>query len=285
MQGSSSTASGASGPIDGWKRVLAILLIGALGGFAAGQFAAGISVLRGFFPFGLLQDTGSGLARRLASRKGLEPNGEHPDRREQFEMFVRPVEVVMIGDSITEAGMWEDMFPGIAIANRGIGADRTDDVMLRMPPILELRARKAFVMLGINDLSADRGVDTVFADYSAILSALRAQGVEVVVQSTLQCNLELRRRCAAQLPLIEGLNSRLEALAASDGLVFVDLNAVLTAPGEGLRRQFTRDGVHLNGAGYRRWADTIRPMILKVAAEAVDSEVSGQSGQPAVDVR
>jgi hypothetical protein len=114
---------------------------------------------------------------------------------------------------------------------------------------------------------------------------LRAQGVEVVVQSTLQCNLELRRRCAAQLPLIEGLNSRLEALAASDGLVFVDLNAVLTAPGEGLRRQFTRDGVHLNGAGYRRWADTIRPMILKVAAEAVDSEVSGQSGQPAVDVR
>ena len=275
MQGSSSAG----------KRVLATLLLGALGGFAVGQFAAGISALRGFFPFGLLQDAGSGVARRLAARRGLESNGAHPDRREQFEAFVRPVEVVMIGDSITQAGMWEDMFPGIAIANRGIGSDRTDDVLRRMPPILALQARKAFVMLGINDLNADRGVEAVFTDYSAILSALRAQGVEVVVQSTLQCNLEMRRRCSAQLSLIEDLNSRLEALASREGYSFVDLNAVLAGSGEGLQATYTLDGVHLNGAGYRRWADTIRPMILKAAAEAVDSEFSGQSGQPAVDGR
>jgi hypothetical protein len=52
-----------------------------------------------------------------------------------------------------------------------------------------------------------------------------------------------------------------------------------------LQATYTLDGVHLNGAGYRRWADTIRAMILKAAAEAVDSEFSGQSGQPAVDGR
>lgn len=262
MQGSSSAG----------KRVLAALLLGALGGFAAGQFAAGISALRGFFPFGLLQDAGSGVARRLAARHGLEPNGAYPDRREQFEAFVRPVQVVMIGDSITQAGMWEDMFPGIAIANRGIGSDRTDDVLRRMPPILALRARKAFVMLGINDLNADRGVDAVFGDYSTILAALHARGVDVVVQSTLQCNLTLRRRCAERLPLIQDLNSRLAALAARERYTFVDLNAVLAAPGEGLQARYTLDGVHLNGAGYRRWVEAIRPMVPTHAGEAIASD-------------
>lgn len=241
--------------------MFAILVIGALGGFAVGQIAAGISALRGFVPLGLLQDAGSGLARRLSSRGGLEPNDAYPDRREQFELFARPVDVVMIGDSITQAGMWEDMFPGVAIANRGIGSDRTDDVLRRMSSIRALRARKAFVMLGINDLNADRSVDAVFVDYSSIVTMLREQGAEVVVQSTLECNLALRRRCDVLLPLIRDLNARLAVLAAGEGLHFLDLNALLAVRGEGLLAQYTPDGVHLNGAGYRRWRDAIAPWM------------------------
>lgn len=281
MQVSSSTPCSAR---IGRKRVLAALLLVASAGFAVGQFAAGISALRGFFPFGLLQDAGSGFARRLASSEGLEPNRAHPDRREQFEIFMRPVDVVMIGDSITQGGMWEDMFPGIDVANRGIGSDRTDDVLRRMEPILGLHARKAFVMLGINDLNADRGVDAVFIDYSKILSALRARGVEVVVQSTLECNIEMRRRCSAQLPLIRDLNSRLQALAGREGYSFVDLNAVLAASAEGLRTTYTLDGVHLNGTGYRRWSEVVRPLISNLEAASIRSELPGESGQSAVDL-
>lgn len=71
----------------------------------------------------------------------------------------------MVGDSITQAGMWEDMFPDIRIANRGIGSDRTDDVLRRINPILSVGAHRAFIMLGVNDISPDRSVDDIVRDY------------------------------------------------------------------------------------------------------------------------
>jgi lysophospholipase L1-like esterase len=243
---------------DNW---LVGALIFALMGFVLGQFVAGVSASRSVAPLRALQDAGASVANRLSRARGLEPNSAHPERREQFGLFPRRVDVVMVGDSITAAGMWEDMFPGTRIANRGLGSDRTDDVFRRVDAVLATRPRSAFIMLGINDLAAGRDLEEILKDYVRIIEALRGQGIRVVIQSTLECNVDLRRRCRSMLPTIRQLNARLAEHAGRLGIEYIDLNAALSEPASGLRAVYTIDGVHLTGRGYALWASLIDPLI------------------------
>jgi len=205
----------------------------------------------------------------LAARAGAMPQPSQavtqaPQRdsywREKASFFTTlgaHADVVMVGDSITDGADWDEMFPGVSIANRGIDGDTTDGVLERMDGILAVHAKKAFVMLGINDLSRGRDVEAVFADYRKIIERLEQSGARVYVQSTLFCRGELAKAysCAERSEQVARLNERLAGLAAGQ-VVFVDLNRVLADAG-GLKAELTYDGLHLNGQGYRLWKGAI----------------------------
>jgi len=173
-------------------------------------------------------------------------------RKDFFDKFVREADVVMIGDSITEFAEWSDMFPGIRIANRGIGGETTEGVLKRIPGIHAVNAKKAFLMLGINDLSSNKSdPKRVFERYSHIVKLLLARNMRVYVQSTILCNPRKAKPCAAVLPKLKTLNNSLSRLAAPN-VIFIDLNAELSDE-TGLKDEFTDDGVHINSAGYAAW--------------------------------
>ena len=110
------------------------------------------------------------------------------ERTSFFEAFARQADVVMIGDSLTDAAEWREMFPDRIIVNRGIDSDTTDGVLARLDSVLSLKPQEAFIMIGVNDFAAGRDVAGVFADYRAIVSRLEQSGAKVFVQSTLPCN-------------------------------------------------------------------------------------------------
>jgi lysophospholipase L1-like esterase len=179
-----------------------------------------------------------------------------------FDQFTKKASVVMIGDSLTDGAEWAEMFPGIAIANRGIDGDTTGGVLQRMEGIESVHAKKAFIMIGINDFAKEgRSVDAVFADYGRIVSRLEKSGAKVFVQSTLQCNLKATWiSCAAIQEKIGQLNKRLATLASAK-VAFIDLNANLSGEG-GLKPELTYDGVHLNADGYLAWKRAISKFVL-----------------------
>jgi hypothetical protein len=111
--------------------------------------------------------------------KKLKPNTSWPNRIEQFDFFNHPADVVMIGDSITHQGHWEDIFPDNKIVNRGVGGDRTDDVLRRIDSIIKLKPNKVFLMLGINDLLWGRCVEDVLLDYLKIVSILNENKINI----------------------------------------------------------------------------------------------------------
>ena len=43
-----------------------------------------------------------------------------------------PGRVVFLGGSITEGGLWDEWFPNVAVLNRGIGGERTANVLCRL---------------------------------------------------------------------------------------------------------------------------------------------------------
>lgn len=174
-------------------------------------------------------------------------------RIELFEEFPTSADVVFIGDSITEGGEWSDFFPNIATSNRGVGSDATSDVLKRMDSILAVRPQVAFIMLGINDIYRDIHIDEVVANYRSIISTLRENNIEVFVQSTIQCQLT---KCGqGKVSQVNLLNEKLQSLSNELDVSFVLLEDLSAE--QGLRENYTYDGVHLTAEGYRYWVQRI----------------------------
>lgn len=164
-------------------------------------------------------------------------------------------DTVMVGDSIT--GGWHEQLPTAKSVNRAIAGDTTSGVLARLDGIYKVHAKRAFVMIGVNDFSGGSAVDDVYARYVRIVDALEQHGMQVTIQSTLLCNEDIPRMsgggCRAINAKIRDLNARLRGLCAARHLAYLDVNAVLSDE-HGLRREFTDDGLHPNKSGYAAWA-------------------------------
>ncbi|MDE5796915.1 MAG: GDSL family lipase, partial [Muribaculaceae bacterium] len=57
------------------------------------------------------------------------------------------------------------------------------------------------------------------------------------------------------------LNTLLKELAPAYNAVWIDLWPALADSQGRLRKDFTNDGLHLTGKGYKAWAETILPFI------------------------
>ena len=190
-----------------------------------------------------------------------QPQTKEPKPRNSiFQAFNPQVSVVMIGDSLTEAAEWHDIFPDIKIANRGIGGDRANDILLRMEPILNLNASKAFLMFGINDVYSGQSIDAILNNYTSITRQLQNKGIEVYIQATLECS---RSICEEKLLKVRELNKKLETYAKENHIAFININNGLTSQEEGLLKKYTYDGIHLLGSGYLVWGKAISPYVIK----------------------
>jgi lysophospholipase L1-like esterase len=179
-------------------------------------------------------------------------------RNSIFEAFHPHADFVMVGDSLTEAAEWREIFPEVRIVNRGISGDRTDDILRRMDAIFATGAKRAFVMAGFNDFALNQSVATAFGNYRKIVDQLTERGTYVYIQSTLECSRDV---CGRILDDIRALNELLRDYAGEKGLIFIDINKSLASPEVGLLKQYTYDGIHLLGTGYVQWKRAIEQHV------------------------
>lgn len=201
---------------------------------------------------------------RSAKQKLVADNvvSRHPRnlRLSQFELFSPNVDVVMVGDSLTEGGIWNEMFPELRVANRGITGDTTDKILNRIETILSTHPKKAFLMAGINDIEGQVGLEKLLWNYVRIVHRLQAAKIRVYIQSTVECN---RSSCGEKLDKVRALNKRLKQFAAKNNLPYIDLNIGITSEADGLLDEFTSDGIHLTGMAYWHWREKLLPYMVK----------------------
>ena len=56
--------------------------------------------------------------------------------------------LVFLGDSITDDGNWDKLFPNLSAENRGIGGDSTLGLLNRLDQIIALQPSQIFLMIG-----------------------------------------------------------------------------------------------------------------------------------------
>lgn len=161
--------------------------------------------------------------------------------------------IAMIGDSITQDGSWHRLFGRDDMVNKGIAGD-TSRGLLRRVNRLEPTIKKAFIMIGINDLVWSESIEHIFHNYRQIVDRLKSMGITPIVQSTLYAGKESANRYNGH---VEVLNSELEAYCKEEGIQFIDLNAILSPHGQ-LDDRFTIDGIHLEDEAYSVWAEKIK---------------------------
>lgn len=233
------------------KMTLTVLIVG-----IACYFWGGLTFYKQLFPFEQIRT----VKNALLGGSVVKVYGPKP-RNTIFQTFSPRANVVMIGDSITNRGEWSEIFPQTKIANRGIDGDRADDILRRMDPIFAVNAKKAFVMVGINDISSGQGVDTIFANYTNIVQQLKSRGTAVYIQSTLECS---KSNCGDKLEKVRDLNGKLKAYAAQQQLAYININDGLRSEKNGLLKDYTPDGIHLLGSGYLKWSKAIAPYVNSI---------------------
>lgn len=171
--------------------------------------------------------------------------------------------LVFLGDSITQG--WGDdfskWFPGVKIANRGIGGDTTRGVLHRLnDDVLSLHPSGIVLLIGTNDLADGARADIITGNVKLILDAIHAAQPASPI---LLCQVFPSSSTMERPPgFIRELNASLLALVRGDPRVRVLDTWTLFANAEGnAKLEEMPDLLHLNESGYAKWTAALWPVL------------------------
>jgi lysophospholipase L1-like esterase len=171
--------------------------------------------------------------------------------------------VVFFGDSITQGwgADFRKSFDGMKLANRGIGGDTTRGMLIRLQEdVLSLRPKAVVLLMGTNDIEVGVPAEAIGRNFGKIVAALKAHDPKMPV---IVCRIF--PSSAAKKRLKETIQAVNELLAATvkgePQFTVLDTYALFAdAEGDALPALFP-DLLHLNAAGYAKWASALRPLF------------------------
>jgi lysophospholipase L1-like esterase len=171
--------------------------------------------------------------------------------------------VVFLGDSITQ-GWGTDFkgaFPGMKLANRGIGGDTTRGMLIRLQEdVLALRPAAIVLLLGTNDIEVEVPVDAIGRNFQKLIAAIKAHDARVPV---ILCRM-MPSAAAKKRPreTIAAVNALFEAAVRGDPqITVVDTWTLFATPEGDMAPAWSKDLLHLNPEGYARWGAALRPIF------------------------
>jgi lysophospholipase L1-like esterase len=171
--------------------------------------------------------------------------------------------VVLLGDSITQ-GWGEDFsrfFPGMKIANRGIGGDTTRGVLFRLQDdVLALHPAAIVLLIGTNDLEEQADLEVIVGNLKLILAAFKLHNAKMpVILCQVFPSSETKRRPADKIKKLNQLYAA--AVKGNPQVIVLDTWTLFAnAQGDAKPEEFP-DLLHLNPAAYQKWAAALRPIF------------------------
>ncbi|MES1201428.1 MAG: SGNH/GDSL hydrolase family protein [Pseudomonadota bacterium] len=167
-----------------------------------------------------------------------------------------PVEIVFMGDSITE--IWPQRDPAFWTAGRvcrGISGQTTPQMLVRFrQDVIDLNPRVVHIMAGTNDVAGNTGPMTpemTQANLRSMAELARAHRIKIVFGSIPPADHFFWAPDAPQpAQRIMALNAWLHDYARSIGAEYADYHAAMRDAAGAMRPELAEDGVHPVAAGY-----------------------------------
>lgn len=171
--------------------------------------------------------------------------------------------VVFLGDSITQGWgtRFKGKFAGMKLANRGISGDTTRGMLIRLQQdVLALNPSAIVMLLGTNDIEVDVEADAIGRNFEKIIAAIKQHNPKTPI---VLCRM-FPSSASKNRPkeTIQRVNTLYESTAKGDSQITVVDTWTLfaTESGDADPMWFT-DLLHLNAAGYDRWAAALQPIF------------------------
>ena len=114
-------------------------------------------------------------------------------------------------------------------------------------------------------MSHGHSVATLAERYVRLVKKIREQSPDtrLYIQSVMPIDNDYRRYKGlfGKEKTIRDFNVRIKEIAAGNGAEYIDLWPTLAGADGKLKKEYTNDGLHLNGAGYRAWTRAIEKYI------------------------
>ena len=170
-------------------------------------------------------------------------------------------DVVMLGNSHTYYGNWNELLNRRNIANRGIIGDITAGYLQRLGYVYKMNPKLCFIEGGVNDVYANYSAGQIFDNYVNIIDTIRSFDIIPVIQSTMFV-AKAWPNSSEKNNEIKKLNDLLIEYASKQSIVFIDINSLVSVNGF-LNDSLTYDGIHLNANGYSLWVPEVEKILIK----------------------
>ena len=165
--------------------------------------------------------------------------------------------IVFMGNSITES--WKSMRPeyflNSSYINRGISGQTTPQMLVRFrSDVVALKPKIVVILAGTNDIAGNTGKSTItmIADnIKSMVEIAQANDIKVVLSSVHPVYDYPWKKGLQPAEKIIKLNRILKAYASTKKVVFLDYFQAMVDSKNGLKDDFTYDGVHPNVEGYK----------------------------------
>jgi lysophospholipase L1-like esterase len=199
--------------------------------------------------------------------------GKYRADNERLIASSAPVDVVFLGDSITEG--WKDKRPAFfspGRVGRGISGQTTPQMVLRMmADVVQLKPRAVHIMAGTNDIAGNTGPMTpaMTQDNFRMMSDIaRSHGIRVLIASIPPAaSFPWRPGLETRKPIAE-MNRWLRQFAGRSGATWIDYHRVLDDGTGAMKPGLAYDGVHPTEAGYDAMATVVEQVLRKALRRA-----------------
>lgn len=210
----------------------------------------------------------------LASPVAVAQEAPKPSPHEKWEKAIAAFEkqdeaklppkgaIVFVGSSSIVKWNLANDFSDLTYIQRGFGGSQLADSVHFAPRIVTKYEPKTVVLYaGDNDLASGKTPERVAADFDAFVQVVREKLPETkIIYIAIKPSV-------ARWKLIDKVRAANKLIAESCAkddkhLVFLDIQPLMYgANGEPDPALFVKDGLHLSEAGYKRWADALKPLL------------------------
>ena len=201
----------------------------------------------------------------------VTPATRNEGRRKNFlEAGKKPgIQLVFLGDSITDAfpgrgkAMWTEHYAPFNAVSFGVSGERTDDTLGHIEGgVLDGLSPKAVViMIGTNNIGhfQEEKPEWVAAGIKKIIAEVRAK---LPTSKVLLLGVFPRDKKGSRLRVaVEEINALISKYDDGKTVRYLDITAKFLDEAGEIPKDIMPDGLHPNEAGYKIWAESMKPLL------------------------
>lgn len=178
--------------------------------------------------------------------------------------------VVFIGNSITEgwAQLSSNFFTDNHYVNRGISGQTTPQILVRFrQDVVNLKPKVVVILAGTNDIAGNTGPSTlemIEDNIASMVEIAKANNIKIVLCSVLPVYDYPWKPGLEPAQKIIDLNKWIKEYSINNEIIYVDYFTPMADQRNGLKKEYSEDGVHPNLAGYKIMESIVNQTIQEL---------------------